>query len=118
VQRRTGRRVMELKLSVELILDSGETEVTEIQNLGPDGAFVGSRAEVTQGDPLRIQFKVASFPLPMKLHATVRWIQAGTGFGVHFDELGSYDRAALDDYCQNLLEKARRIMRSNSPDIS
>jgi hypothetical protein len=105
---------MELKLSVELMLESGETEVAEIQNLGPDGAFVGSRTTVTQGDSLRIQFKVDSFPLPMKLHSTVRWIQAGNGFGVHFDQLGSYDRAALDDYCQNLLEKARRVMRSNA----
>ena len=102
---------VEMAIPAELFEGEGRAAPHQatVGNLGPDGAFVQSDVKVDQGAKVRLVFKLSSHPLPLDFEAEIRWVRdgAGGGVGVHFLTCPNYERAAIDDFCQQRIEDSR-----------
>jgi hypothetical protein len=114
---------VEMEIPAELV-DGGKGATARkipvaIANLGPDGAFVKMQKKMEAGTQVRLQFKVSSYPLPLEIGCEVLWWRDAQGvveggIGVHFTECPAYERAAIDDFCQQRLEDTRGFASSNA----
>jgi hypothetical protein len=110
-KRKHPRVEMEIPAEVFEVVNgaSGKPHQATVGNLGPEGAFVKSDAKIEQGGRVRVVFKLSSHPLPLDFEAEVRWARdgAGGGLGICFLTCPMYERAAIDDFCQQRIEDAR-----------
>lgn len=83
-QRKTQR--FNVKVPVVFFLDGVEHKAESV-NMSLGGMFVTTAEEIPFGAKVQVQFSIPAMDEPIKVEATVRWVDAGTGIGLQFAAL-------------------------------